>query len=171
MKDNVSRRALLFGKKGPTGQDDIIRPPWAVQGNAFAEKCTGCAACVEACPENILKLDRRNKAQVDFSKGECTFCTDCVTSCKDGALVMTDIDRPWSLQVSIEETCLAMKGVECRICDDQCEPRAIRFRITPGGVSSPHLDQDVCTGCGACVAPCPLRAIQIMPEQLREGAL
>ncbi|WP_417798419.1 ferredoxin-type protein NapF [Terasakiella pusilla] len=170
MKDVVSRRALLFGKSGPRGLDDIIRPPWAVDAGLFAGKCTGCAACVDACPENILILDVHKKAKVDFSQGECTFCTDCVTSCKDGALVMADINRPWSLQVSIEGTCLAMKGVECRICDDQCDPRAIRFRITPGGVSLPQLDQDVCTGCGACVAPCPVSALQIMPEQVREGA-
>lgn len=170
MKDNVSRRALLFGRRGPSGQDDVIRPPWALAADLFAGKCTGCAACVEACPENILILDTRKKARVDFSKGECTFCTDCAVPCKDGAIVITDLDQPWSLQVSIEGTCLAMKGVECRICDDQCDPRAIRFRVTSGGVSLPQLDQDVCTGCGACVAPCPVGAIEILPEQFREGA-
>jgi len=171
MKDIVSRRTLLFGRSGLTGQDDVIRPPWSVPGNAFSKKCTGCGECVSACPEHILTIDDSNLAKVDFSKGECTFCRDCVASCNDGALVIFDPELPWSLDISIEGKCLAMKGVDCRVCDDQCEPRAIRFRLTPGGVATPNLDQDLCTGCGACVAPCPVEAIVIKPVSQREGAI
>lgn len=170
MKDIVSRRRLLFGRSGPMGGEDAIRPPWSVETHLFAQKCTGCSACIETCPEQILILDERKLAKVDFQKGECTFCTDCATSCKDGAIIITDLTTPWSLDISIEGKCLAMKGVECRICDDQCEVRAIRFRLTPGGVSLPQLNKDICTGCGACVAPCPTQAIEITPKHKREGA-
>jgi len=171
MKDVISRRTMLFGKSGLTGQDDVIRPPWSVPADEFTKKCTGCGECVSVCPENILTIDGRNLAKVDFSKGECTFCRDCVPSCKDGALVFTNIDHPWSLNISIEGKCLAMTGVECRICDDQCESRAIRFRLTAGGVSVPQLDETLCTGCGACIAPCPVEAVVLMPEVQTEGGL
>ncbi len=170
MKDAVSRRKLLFGRSGLSGQDDVIRPPWAVSYDKFSQKCTGCGECVSACPEKILTLDDCKLAKVDFSHGECTFCRDCVTACKDYALVITDVEHPWSLNISIEGKCLAMTGVECRICDDQCEPRAIRFRLIPGGVPLPQLDKTLCTGCGACVAPCPTAAIVIAPVTT-EGAL
>ncbi|MDV7338287.1 ferredoxin-type protein NapF [Terasakiella sp. A23] len=171
MKDDVSRRTLLFGRSGIDGQDDVIRPPWSVPMDDFTKKCTGCALCVQVCPEHILHLDDRNLARVDFQKGECTFCMECVTSCKDGALISTDPDAPWALDISIEGKCLAMKGVECRICNDQCEPRAIRFRLTPGGVPLPQLDESACTGCGACVAPCPVDAIVLLPENQKRGGL
>ncbi|WP_417822167.1 ferredoxin-type protein NapF [Terasakiella sp.] len=170
MKDVVSRRTLLFGRSGLTGREDAIRPPWSVPGDAFAKKCTGCGECVRACPEGILTIDNTNLAEVDFSKGECTFCRDCVVACADGALVVLDPQTPWSLHISIEGKCLAMKGIECRACDDQCEPRAIFFRPTPGSVASLHLDKDLCTGCGACIASCPADAITLMPASYKEGA-
>jgi len=170
MKDDVSRRTLLFGRSGVSGRDDVIRPPWAVAGKSFARKCTGCGECVRVCPENILKTDSRGLAQVDFSQGECTFCRECVVACADGALVVFDPETPWSLDISIEGNCLAHKGIECRVCEDQCEPRAIRFRPTPGGVASLQLNSDDCTGCGACVAPCPSAAIALTPASLTEGA-
>ena len=41
---------------------------------------------------------------------------------------------------------------------------AIRFRPTLGGVSQPELDRAACTGCSACVAPCPTHAIACRPS-------
>ncbi|MBF0446179.1 MAG: 4Fe-4S binding protein [Magnetococcales bacterium] len=46
-------------------------------------------------------------------------------------------------------------------CRDQCEPRAISFNPVIGGLSPPILDSDLCNGCGACIAPCPSKAINI----------
>jgi ferredoxin-type protein NapF len=42
-----------------------------------------------------------------------------------------------------------------------CDAGAIRFKPTLGGVTSPALDLSLCTGCGACVAPCPTQAISM----------
>ncbi|WP_167730183.1 ferredoxin-type protein NapF [Terasakiella sp. SH-1] len=169
MEQELSRRTLLFGHSGLTGQDDVIRPPWALTPEDFAKKCTGCGECVSACPEKILKIDTHNLAKVDFSQGECTFCRDCVASCRDGALVMLDPETPWLLDISIEGKCLAMKGVECRACDDQCEPRAIRFKLTPAAVAMPQLNEQECTGCGACISVCPSEAIVLKPAIQKEG--
>jgi ferredoxin-type protein NapF len=30
-----------------------------------------------------------------------------------------------------------------------------------GGVATPAVDATSCTGCGACVAPCPVAAIEV----------
>jgi ferredoxin-type protein NapF len=171
MKDVVSRRTLLFGRTGLSGREGVIRPPWALAPDAFEKKCTGCGECVRVCPEGILTLDTTKRAKVDFSQGECTFCRDCIVVCSEGALVVFDPQTPWSLNISIEGKCLAMKGIECRACDDQCDPRAIRFRPIPGNVASLQLDEDRCTGCGACIAPCPADAITLTPvSHYIEGA-
>ena len=44
--------------------------------------------------------------------------------------------------------------------------RAIRFPLVAGGVPRPEIDTGACTGCGACVAPCPVNAIERVPRDL-----
>jgi ferredoxin-type protein NapF len=59
------------------------------------------------------------------------------------------------------DACLARQRVECRICADTCPQGAWRFVPVPGGVAQPQLDPAACNGCGECVAPCPVGAIQM----------
>ena len=155
----VGRADLLRGDAG--GRRRPIRPPWALPESRFTERCTGCGACVEACPEGILRRARGRLPVVEFRAGECTFCGDCVRACSDGALVRSTGDRPWMLIATIGGDCLARRGVECRVCGERCEARAIGFRLVPGRVASPEVDPGACTGCGACAAPCPVGAVSV----------
>ena len=63
--------------------------------------------------------------------------------------------------VRLSEACLALRGVECRICGEACDVGAIRLRPQPGGVARPQLDLAACTACGDCVAPCPVGALHV----------
>lgn len=156
----LSRRGFLRGRmrKVPPAQ----RPPWALAEDDFISRCTRCDACVEACPTLILVRGEGGFPSVDFSKGECSFCTECVTRCEPRALLRTDAhELPWALAARIGDACIAAAGVECRVCGESCPVGAIRFRPQLGGVSRPQLDVQTCTGCGACFAPCPTRAIAI----------
>ena len=92
---------------------------------------------------------------------ECTFCSDCVASCQPQALLRAEDQPPWSCKAVIGEDCLPRQGVECRVCGDFCDARAIRFPPRLGGSPLPAVDETRCTGCGACVAPCPTAAIAI----------
>ena len=58
--------------------------------------------------------------------------------------------------VAISDACLSAKGIVCRTCEEQCDPRAISFRLALGGVANAHVEATACTGCGECIAPCPV---------------
>ncbi len=56
---------------------------------AFVDKelCTGCEACVEACPVDAIKMEGE-VALVDPE--ECTGCEACVEECPVEAISMKD---------------------------------------------------------------------------------
>ncbi|GAB3553782.1 ferredoxin-type protein NapF [Noviherbaspirillum agri] len=159
MTDPSSRRNFLRGRftarKGP------LRPPWALVENDFLHACTRCGECVKACPTQVISAHDAGYPSMNFTAGECTFCGACVDACKSSALKRVEGQPPWKAQATLGEQCLAQRKIECRICADQCETRAIRFTLRPGGIAIPAVDSSACTGCGACVAPCPAGAIRI----------
>lgn len=152
---SVSRRAFL--KLGGRAAPDVLRPP-GTNAALLTEHCKGCSACVDACPEQIIVAGAGNFPVLDFSRGACTFCAACADACPSGAF-SKDIVPQWSWKAGITSACLSLQGISCRACEDACEPRAIRFRLAPGGKSEPVLDQHQCTGCGACAYQCPAAAV------------
>jgi ferredoxin-type protein NapF len=155
---NHSRRGFLRGKVRSAPAP--LRPPWALPEAEFLARCTRCRNCAVICPTHIVQI-REGYPEIDFRAGACTFCGECVRVCAPAALVREDGLRPWPALVRIGETCLATRGVECRICGEHCDESAIRFPPRLGGVPVPVVEADRCTGCGACVAPCPATAIKV----------
>ena len=164
----ISRASFLRGSFA--GSRPVVRPPWSKPESEFIEACSRCNDCVRACPENIIIQGRSGFPEVDFSRGTCIFCGVCASVCPDGAIDRVDRSkgRPrkaWALTPAIGNACLAMCGVECRVCTEACEPRAIIMKLRVGGPAQPFVEPGACTGCGACVAPCPAGAIAIQPLQ------
>lgn len=154
------RRGFLRGRVRAVAP--ALRPPWALAEADFLARCSRCDACITACPTSVVVAGEGGFPAIDFSRGECTFCGDCLRSCHPGALSRPVADAPpWALTAHIGNTCLAQHGVECRVCGEACGEGAIRFRPRPGGVALAELDAARCTGCGACFAPCPVRAISL----------
>ena len=96
----------------------------------------------------------------DFAAAACTFCGDCARACTTGAIGRDTTAAPWAFGIAIAEGCLAAQNVECRVCGEACDVSAIRFRPRIGGVPLPEVDNTACNGCGACIAPCPVSAVQ-----------
>lgn len=153
---DVSRRGFFRGRPRAKAE---IRPPWALPAGQFGDRCTRCNDCLGACPEHILVVSDGGFPAVHFTRGGCTFCGACVDACKPQALRRAQDQAPWSLTAVIGPACLPRHGVECRSCGDFCDARAIRFAPRIGGSPLPEIDRERCTGCGACVAPCPVTAI------------
>ena len=157
---DLSRRAFFRGRPRPRVEK---RPPWALPESDFIDHCTRCNECLTACPTRILIAGDGGYPTVDFSAGECTFCGDCLTACQPQALHRTEGQPAWPYKALIGADCLPHQGVECRVCGDFCDSRAIRFPPRQGGSPLPEINPEKCTGCGACVAPCPTSAIAINP--------
>lgn len=156
---DTSRRFFLRGQPAPAAP--TLRLPWALDDTSFTDHCTRCSDCLRACPEQIIVRGDGGFPQVDFTKGACTFCHACVDVCAQP--VFSSESQPWQAQAIISDGCLTRQQVFCQNCKDACAPRAIRFQFGRQGISYPQVLAEACTGCGACVAPCPTGAIRIEP--------
>ena len=159
-----SRRRFLTGRLARP--DAAARPPWSRESTLVAS-CTGCGACVVACPQQILRLDA-GLPRVDFSDAECTFCGACATACPEP--VFDRALRPaFPHVVAVTSRCFAARGIVCQSCRDACAEAAIRFPPRLGGPAQPVLTAALCSGCGACIAACPADAIAPQPRALDTG--
>jgi ferredoxin-type protein NapF len=148
-------RGRLASKVGP------VRPPWSSEAT-IAAACNGCAACVTACPQSIIRLDVDERPLIDFSAKECSFCGRCAEACGEPVF---DRDRlAFQHVAAIGDACFAARGVVCQSCGDICPETAISFWLRIGGPALPALSADRCTGCGACIGICPADAISTFEE-------
>jgi ferredoxin-type protein NapF len=151
---DFGRRGFLKGRFPPAR--NALRPPWS-RNETLAVACTGCGACVAACPQAIVTLDAGRWPQIDFSRGECTFCGKCAEACTEPVFERSIPAFPHIALIG--DACFAARGVVCQSCGDACPESAIGFHPRLGGPARPTLSADHCTGCGACIATCPANAI------------
>ncbi len=176
---DLSRRALFRGRftSNPVQQVPTVRMPWMVSSELFTDQCSRCAECIDACPEGIIEKGDGGFPSVNFNQGECTFCAECVEVCQEPVFRSTE-ESPWDwiakisesnqssaghggMAVSLDGVCMAHQGVVCQSCKDVCDVRAIRMHYQTSAVATPVVDQEACTGCGACVSVCPTKAIDM----------
>ncbi|MBS1269441.1 MAG: Ferredoxin-type protein NapF [Gammaproteobacteria bacterium] len=167
---DIHRRNWLRGRFRDNGKP--VRLPWLRLPETFNDQCTRCHGCLRSCPEGIIVKNDEDFPTIDFGLGECTFCRRCAEACPENLFATDGAEPPWQLVAFIDRTCLAHIGVTCRCCEDACASAAIRFPPRLGAVSTPKLDVDRCTACGACVSSCPNRAIDIVsaPGTLQRDA-
>ena len=162
MIDPRRRRFLRGGIATGADAKDLRapRPPWSLRPDEqFTTRCTRCNQCVTACPQQVLRAADGGYPVIDFTNAGCSLCGDCSRACPTGAIGPALTDEEFDWRVDIAASCLTRHGVECRICGDACDTRALRFVPARGGIAQLSVDLGACTGCGACQATCPVGAI------------
>jgi len=126
----------------------------------FTEACTRCKACLPACPNGIL-IQGRGGFPRSISPARMRVLRGLCPGLHTRRARSAGEYRPLGDQGQYRRFLPDPTRVVCRTCGEQCETGAIRFHIGARGVATPTLDAAQCTGCGACIAPCPSAAIRV----------
>lgn len=165
--DNMDsrRRSFLRGKLSDAGAAEPApppRPPWSLRPDAqFTARCTRCGDCVRTCPRGVLQAGDGGFPAIRFDTAGCSLCGECARACAPRAIDPQAAPEAFSWRVQVDEKCLNRRGVECRVCGDACDTRALRFAPARGGISTLQIDTASCTGCGDCIGVCPTHALSL----------
>lgn len=177
--------AAATGMKSDKRQTPIT-PPGSVSQEHFQSRCTSCHLCVSKCPSHVLKpafmeygLGGIMQPTVYFEKGFCNFdCTVCGDVCPNGAILPLTMEQKHLTQmgkvVFIEENCIVYRdGTSCGACSEHCPTQALSMIPYKDGLTIPHVDTDICVGCGGCEYICParpFRAVYIEGNAVQQDA-
>lgn len=119
--------------------------------------CLGFGTCVEVCPFDAIHVVN-GVAVVD--REACKACGKCVEACPRHLISLIPYDARLAVACSsTDKGPVTMKACEtgcigCMLCTRVCQSQAVTvadFHAT--------IDQEKCTGCGACAEKCPKKAI------------
>lgn len=143
-----------------------ISPPGSRSLSNFSARCTGCQLCVAACPHQTLRAQDTGAGMLQptmsFEYGFCRVnCVSCSTVCPTGAIRPITVEEKSATQIGRvvikHELCIVgTDKVTCTACARICPPGAITL-VGEGEHKIPAVDNERCTGCGACEYVCPAR--------------
>lgn len=158
----------------------LVRPPGSLEEVEFLTRCIRCGECMKVCPTNGLHpawleggLAGLWSPVFKMKLGYCEYeCTLCLQVCPTHAIQKLSVEDKQMVKVGLafidKSRCLPFAlARSCIVCEEHCPtPRkAIWFeevlvisnnRGERTAVKQPHIDPDLCIGCGICENKCPV---------------
>ena len=163
-----------------------IMPPGAGRLEHFKQNCTGCYACVAACPGDVIKPatfeygpDGILLPTLKYNGHFCGYeCNACSSACPSGALSPLTLKEKKRTAIGkaiyMPGKCIVFQaGTDCGACDEHCPTKAITMVPVPGKsfLYYPKLNRDLCIGCGGCEYICPQKPKAIKVVALADQSL
>lgn len=163
-----------------------IMPPGAGRLEHFKQNCTGCYACVAACPGDVIKPatfeygpDGILLPTLKYNGHFCGYeCNACSSACPSGALSPLTLKEKKRTAIGkaiyMAGKCIVFQaGTDCGACDEHCPTKAITMVPVPGKsfLYYPKLNRDLCIGCGGCEYICPQKPKAIKVVALVDQSL
>jgi MauM/NapG family ferredoxin protein len=174
--------------KGRTYDPGLVRPPGSIGEEEFLDKCIRCGECMKVCPTNAIQPTMFEagmegmwtpvlKQELAYCEYKCNMCTQV---CPTGAISKLTLVEKQKVKIGLASVdkgrCLPWAYARlCQVCYEQCPlpEKAIKLedakvttaKGTTVTVKQPHVNIDLCIGCGICQNKCPVSdqaAIRVM---------
>jgi ferredoxin len=165
--------------KGRTYNPGLVRPPGSVGEDEFLDKCIRCGECMKVCPTNVIQpmmleagLEGMWTPVLKHELGYCEYkCNMCTQVCPTDAIKKLTLEEKQKVRIGLayvdRSRCLPWAYARmCQVCYEQCPlpEKAIKLEdakvTTAKGASitvkQPHVNIDLCIGCGICQNKCPV---------------
>lgn len=147
-----------------------ISPPGAKGSEHLLMHCTSCHLCISRCPSRVIKpafmeygISGIMQPVMTYEKGFCNYnCTVCTDVCPNKALESLTMEEKHMTQIGrvhfVKDICVVITdGNNCGACAEHCPTQAVTMIPYKDGLTIPHIDPEICVGCGGCEFICPVR--------------
>lgn len=150
-----------------------VTPPGSLSIERFKDLCTGCHLCVTQCPSQVLRpagleygFDYLLKPHMSYLNSYCNYeCTVCSEVCPTHAIRPITKEEKATTQVGVAHffinRCIVhTENTDCGACSEHCPTQAVQMVPYQGTLTIPHVNPDLCIGCGGCESICPVRPMR-----------
>jgi polyferredoxin len=171
---------MRLGETGVRPNPALIRPPGARPEEEFTALCVRCGECMKVCLTNALQptlleagIEGLWSPRLVPRIGYCEYnCTLCGQVCPTQAIRRLQVEEKKKVVIGLAffdtTRCLPYAfQTNCIVCEEHCPTpkKAIWFKevdvVTHTGekrrVKQPHVDIELCIGCGICENKCPVQ--------------
>jgi len=162
-----------------SGNPVLLRPPGALEEKEFLKRCVKCGECMKVCTTNGLQPTLLEAGiegmwspmlvpRIGYCEARCTLCGQV---CPTGAIKRLTVEEKAKVKIGLamidKGRCLPWAQARpCIMCEEVCptSKKAVWFEkvqvrdrngmITV--VQQPHVDLELCIGCGICESKCPV---------------
>ena len=139
----------------------VLRPPGALEEEAFLATCVRCQLCAQACDTGCIELfgpfegRHAGSPHITAERVACNLCLACTLACPSGALA--ELTEPTQVRMGVavvdERLCVSHNGTgACGACHTACPLK--NHAITQGLRNAPTVHDEQCVGCGLCEEAC-----------------